>query len=186
MALGRGLNPAIQSVQGCRDLVVGRHCPPALQRRAGKAGRCFSAHDARRDQAISWNEPASLPALEAAVARTEAPYRGFTECQSLRARLRFLALERFLQELSFAIRRNAFGNPCQVKIPVALKMLDADCEIGCHADIRDVSPPLLIMNPHRLITSDAGWFGSILAAQQTGGPTFAEDRDRASPAPCAV
>src|ERR1700716_2301666 len=123
MALGRGLNPAIQSVQGCRDLVVGRHCPPALQRRAGQAGRCFSAHDARRDQAISWNEPASLPALEAAVAGTEAPYRGFAECQSLRARFRLLALQRFLQELPFTIRRNAFGNACQVKIPVAL-MLD--------------------------------------------------------------
>jgi len=26
-------------------------------------------------------------------------------------------------------------------------MLGADCEIGCHADIRNTSPPTLIMDP---------------------------------------
>jgi NAD(P)-dependent dehydrogenase (short-subunit alcohol dehydrogenase family) len=42
------------------------------------------------------------------------------------------------------------------------------------------------MNPTRLITSDEGCLATILAAQRTAGPTFAEDRDRAAPAPCAV
>ena len=122
IAIGRarGRDPAVQGVQGRGGRVVGRHWPRVLQRRSRKAGRCFRAHDARRGQAVSRHESASLPALEAAVARTQAPDRGFTQRQGLRARLRLLAPGRFLQKLSFTIRRNAFGNPRQVKIPAIL------------------------------------------------------------------
>src|ERR1700730_16428024 len=147
MDLARGLRPALQSLQGCPGGIVGQHCPAGLQRRTGKADWRFSAYDARRSQAISGNDPASLPARETAVAGAEAPDRRLAKCQRLRARFRLLAPGRFLHKLSFTVRRNAFGNARQVKISVALKMLGADCEIGCHADIRNTSPPTLIMDP---------------------------------------
>src|SRR6266404_5146536 len=115
MDLARGLRPAIQSLQGCPGGIVGQHCPAGLQQRTGKADWRFSAYDARCSEAISWNDPASLPAHKTAVAGAETPARRLAKGQSLRARFRLLALWRLLHKLSFTIRRNAFGNPREIK-----------------------------------------------------------------------
>ena len=88
-----------------------------LARRIGVSVRTM----ARCGQAISRNEPASLPAPEAALAGAQAPDGGLTECQGLRACLWLLAPKRFLQKLSFTIRRSAFGNARQVKRAIALR-----------------------------------------------------------------
>jgi hypothetical protein len=64
-------------------------------------------------------------------------------------------------------------------------MLDADCEIGCHADIPDISPPPLIMNQlASLRLMQAGLESSLPLNKQVGqhSPRIAiEPRQRLAP-----
>src|SRR6202035_1213773 len=68
IAFGVGFRDLSES----RGVASGRSEKPRLQRRAGECGRHFSENPARRDPAVSWHEPASLSAIEATLAGTQA------------------------------------------------------------------------------------------------------------------